>query len=57
MRHTTRTGSALVAAVLLTAGGLAGQSSDSAQALLRKAMDTAVVDGDLPAAITQYQTN
>ena len=46
----------MVAAMLLVAVGLAAQTTDSAQALLRTAMDTAVVDGDLSAAITQYQT-
>ena len=56
MRDTTRTGRALLAAMLLVAVGLAAQTTDSAQALLRTAMDTAVVDGDLSAAITQYQT-
>ena len=56
MRETTRTVPALLAAVLLLAVGLAAQLTDSAQALLRTAMDTALVDGDLRAAITQYQT-
>ncbi|MCH7750269.1 MAG: PD40 domain-containing protein [Acidobacteria bacterium] len=56
MRLTTRTVPALLVAVLLLAIGLAGQSTESAQALLRTAMDTAVVDGDLRAAITQYRT-
>ena len=55
MRHTAWTVPALPAVVLLLAVGLAGQSTDSAQAQLRTAMDTAVVDGDLRAAITQYQ--
>ena len=56
MRHTTRTVPALLAAVLLLAVGVAGQTTESAQALLRTATDTALVDGDLRAAITQYQT-
>ena len=55
MRNTTRTVPALLAAVLLLAVGLAAQSTGSAQALLRTATDTALVDGDLRAAITQYQ--
>jgi Tol biopolymer transport system component len=45
----------LVSALLLIAASLAAQKTDSAQALLRAAMDTAVVDGDLNAAIKQYQ--
>ena len=56
MRETTRTVPALLAAVLLLAVSLAAQTTGSAQALLRTAMDTAVVDGDLRAAIEQYQT-
>ncbi len=56
MRNTTRTVPALLAAVLLLAVGVAGQTTESAQALLRTATDTALVDGDLRAAITQYQT-
>ena len=55
MRESTRTGPALLAAVLLVAAGIAAQTTDSAQALLRTAMDTAIVDGDLDGAITQYQ--
>ena len=56
MRHTAWTVPALLTVVLLLAVGLAGQSTDSAQAQLRTAMDTAVVDGDLHAAIEQYQS-
>ena len=56
MRRTSRTLPALLAATLAVSVGLAAQSTKSAQALLRTAMDTAVVDGDLRAAITQYQT-
>ena len=56
MRSATRTIFALVSAVLLLAAGLAGQKTDSAQALLRAATDKAVVDGDLNGAIKQYQT-
>ena len=55
MRLTTQTVPALLAAVLLLTVGLAAQTTDSAQALLRTAMDTVVVDGDLRAAITQYR--
>ena len=55
-KRTTRTVPALLAAILLLAAGLAAQTTDSAEALLRTAMDTADVDGDLSAAITQYQT-
>ena len=56
MSYTTRTVPALLAAVLLLAVSLAAQTTDSAQVLLRTAMDTALVDGDLEGAITQYQT-
>jgi len=56
MRYATRTMLALVSAVLLLAAGLAAQRNDSAQALLRAATDTAVVDGDLNGAIEQFQT-
>lgn len=50
-----RTVIALCVAGLLLAVGGAAQQADSAQALLRAASDTAVVDGDLAAAIKQYQ--
>ena len=56
MRYATRTMLALVSAVLLLAAGPAAQKTDSAQALLRTAADKAVVEGDLDAAIKQYQT-
>ena len=56
MRRATRTMLALVSVVLLLAAGLAAQRTDSAQALLRAAADKAVIDGDLNAAIKQYQT-
>ena len=56
MSYTTRTVPALLAAVLLLAVSLAAQTTDSAQVLLRTAMDTALVDGDLEGAITQYRT-
>ena len=55
MTRATRTMLTLVSAVLLLAIGLAAQKTDSAQALLRAATDKATVDGDLNAAITQYQ--
>ena len=56
MRCATRTMLALIAAVSLLATGVATQQTESAEALLRRAMDTAIVDGDLDGAITQYQT-
>ena len=55
MRHATRLILALAASVLLFAGGLTAQKTDSAQALLRTAIDKATVDGDLAGAIKQYQ--
>src|SRR5262249_35223422 len=41
--------------LLLLAGGLSAQKFDSAAAMLRAATDKAQVDGDLKAAIRQYQ--
>lgn len=55
MRRAARPMLVAVLAVLLIAASPAAQKSDSAQALLRAAMDKAVVDGDLNAAINQYQ--
>ena len=56
MRNSNWTVAALLAAVLLLGVGLVAQTTESARAMLRTAMDTAVVDGDLRAAITQFQT-
>ena len=50
-----RTALTVLASLLILACGLAAQRSDSAQALLRAAIDTEVVAGDLNAAIKQYQ--
>lgn len=55
MTSASRTVIALCVAGLLLAVGGAAQQTDSAQALLRAASDTAAVDGDLAAAIKQYQ--
>ena len=55
MRCAARPMLVAVSAVLLIAASPAAQKGDSAQALLRAAMDKAVVDGDLNAAIKQYQ--
>ncbi len=55
-KRATRTVPALLAAVLLLAADVTAQQPESAEARLRTAMDTADVDGDLKAAISQYQT-
>ena len=45
----------LIACLLLLGSGLSAQRGDSAQALLRAAIDKETVDGDLKAAIGAYQ--
>ncbi len=55
MTSATRTTIALCVAGLLFAGAGVAQQADSATALLRAAADKAAVDGDLAAAIKQYQ--
>ncbi len=55
MRHPIRCALVVLAALLVLAGGLAAQSTESAAALLRAAIDQATVDGDLKGAIKQYQ--
>lgn len=55
MTSVSRTAIALCLVGLLIAVGGAAQEGKSAQALLRAASDTATVDGDLAAAIKQYQ--
>ena len=45
----------LIACLLLVTNGLSAQRGDSAQALLRAAIDKEVVDGDLKGAIAAYQ--
>ena len=55
MQRATRPIFVLASAVLLLAVSVAAQKTDSAQALLRIAMDKAVVEGDLNGAIKQYQ--
>lgn len=55
MRHPIRSALVVLAAILVLAGGLAAQSTESAAALLRAAIDQATVDGDLKGAIKQYQ--
>lgn len=55
MRRPTRSALVVLAAVLVLAGGLGAQTTESAAAHLRAAIDKATVDGDLKGAIKQYQ--